>query len=75
MATKESEKKVSVIIPKGKGNEDPNFYVGVNGVNYLIPRGKKTEVPDFVAFEIERAQGAQDAKDEDAERRMAKATM
>ena len=75
MATKEAETKVPVIVPKGKGNEDPNQFVGINGVNYLIPRGKKTEVPDFVAFEIERAQGAQDAKDEDAERRMAKATM
>lgn len=46
---------VEVFIPRSDANKDPNFFVGVNGVNYILPRGKKTVVPAFVAAEIERA--------------------
>ena len=31
--------RVEVYIPRGADREDPNFFVAVNGVNYLLPRG------------------------------------
>lgn len=55
--------RVEVDIPRGAANEDPNFFVSVNGVNYLLPRGKKSLVPPEVAFEINRAKVAQEALD------------
>lgn len=55
---------VEVMIPRGFANEDPNFFVGVNGVNYILPRGKKSKVPKHVAAEIERSEKAQTAWDE-----------
>ena len=42
MATKKNDDRVEVYIPKGYANEDPNFFVSVNGVNYILPRGKRT---------------------------------
>lgn len=53
------EERVEIFIPKGYANEDPNFLVGVNGVNYLLPRGQKSLVPSCVAAEVERARKAQ----------------
>ena len=55
---------VEVSIPRGHANEDPNFFVGVNGVNYILPRGKKSMVPKHVADEIERSFRAQEAWDD-----------
>lgn len=55
----EKEERVEIFIPKGYANEDPNYLVGVNGVNYLLPRGKKSMVPVCVAQEVERARKAQ----------------
>ena len=52
--------RVEVYIPRGADREDPNFFVAVNGVNYLLPRGKKSMVPKFVAEEIERSRRAAD---------------
>lgn len=63
MATKKDER-VEVFIPKGFANEDPNYFVSVNGVNYILPKGKKSLVPEHVKAEIERAQRAQEAWDE-----------
>lgn len=54
------EKRVEVFIPRGADREDPNLFVGINGVNYLLPRGKKSKVPAAVAAEIERADRAAD---------------
>jgi hypothetical protein len=48
-------KKVEIFVPRGSDREDPNVFVGINGVNYLIPRGKKSEVPKEVAEELERS--------------------
>ena len=53
-------KRVEVFIPRGADREDPNFFVGINGVNYLLPRGKKSKVPAAVAAEIKRADLAAD---------------
>ncbi len=54
------EKRVEVFIPRGGDREDPNLFVGVNGVNYLLPRGKKSAVPPAVAAEIRRGELAAD---------------
>ena len=56
--------RVEVSVPRGGDREDPNLFVGLNGVNYLLPRGKKSAVPPEVAAEIERSERARDALDE-----------
>lgn len=56
--------RVEVFIPKGYANDDPNFFVSVNGVNYLLPRGKKSIVPPEVEYEVKRAMRAQEKQDE-----------
>ena len=55
-----AEKRVEIFIPRGGDREDPNLFVGINGVNYLLPRGKKSMVPQSVAAEIERSGRAAD---------------
>ena len=57
------DQRVEVYIPKGYGNEEPNLFVAVNGVNYLLPRGKKSLVPGWVAEEIARADRAREEQD------------
>ena len=52
------EKRIEVFVPRGSDREDPNFFVGINGVNYLLPRGKKSMVPPAVAEEIARSERA-----------------
>ena len=63
MATKKDER-VEVFIPKGFANEDPNYFVSVNGVNYILPKGKKSMVPAHIKEEIDRAFKAQEAWDD-----------
>lgn len=58
-----ADEKVEIYIPKGQANEDPNFLISVNGVNYLLPRGRKSMVPAFVAAEYNRSVEAQEALD------------
>ena len=60
--------KVEVFIPKGFGNEDPNYFVSVNGVNYVLPRGKTSRVPAAIAAEINRARKAQEKQDENVDK-------
>lgn len=60
----EKKERVEIFIPKGYAGEDPNYLVGVNGVNYLLPRGKKSLVPACVAAEIERSRKAQTLLDQ-----------
>lgn len=62
------EERVEIFIPKGYANEEPNFFVAVNGVNYLLPRGKKSLVPQAVAAEVQRAQRAQEILDSNIDR-------
>ena len=47
--------RVRLFVPLDKSNEDPNLFIGVNGVNYILPRGKYSEVPKFVADEYNRS--------------------
>lgn len=61
MANKE---RVEVFIPRAQSNEDPNFFVSVNGVSYILPRGKRSMVPQHIADEIKRSEEAQTAWDE-----------
>ena len=65
--TKVEEARVEIFIPKGMANEDPNFFVSINGKNYVLPRGKTSLVPPEVKAEIERARRAQDVLDEKIE--------
>lgn len=48
-----------VFIPRGQKNDDPNLFVSVNGKNYLLPRGQKSLVPPEVAYEVHRAERAE----------------
>ena len=61
--TKTNDGRVEVSVPRGSEREDPNLFVGVNGVNYLLPRGRKSSVPPEVAAEIERSERARDVLD------------
>ena len=65
---KTNENRVSVTIPRGGPNDEPNVFVSINGVNYLLPRGQTSEVPDFVAAEYYRAEAALAAYYDDIER-------
>ena len=60
---KMSEKRVEVSVPRGAEREDPNLFVGSNGMSYLLPKGKKSSVPAEVAQEIARSERARDALD------------
>lgn len=51
---KEPEK-VALFIPRGNANDDPNFFVGINGKITLLPRGKTSMVPPEVKAEYERS--------------------
>ena len=53
--------RVSLTIPRGDLRGDPNFFVSVNGVNYVIPRGQTVQVPVFVAEEYYRSERAKEA--------------
>ena len=68
------EKRVEVFIPRGADREDPNFFVGINGVSYLLPRGRTSLVPPEVAEEIARSERARDALDETMDRLQRAAT-
>ena len=61
--TKTNNGRVEVSVPRGAEREDPNLFVGINGVNYLLPRGRKSSVPPEVAAEIARSERARDALD------------
>ena len=68
-----NDTRVEVFIPKGYANDEPNLFVGVNGVNYLLPRGKTSLVPPEVAEEVKRAVRAQETMDEHIDEMVSKA--
>ncbi len=72
-ATTKKDKRVEVYIPRGAANDEPNLFVGVNGVNYILPRGKKSMVPPHVKAEIERSFAAQNTMDERVDELLQKA--
>lgn len=67
-----TNERVEVFIPRGQANEDPNLFVAVNGVSYLLPRGKTSLVPPEIAAEIERANRAENKRDENIDSMLAK---
>ena len=66
--------RVEVAVPRGAEREDPNLFVGINGVSYLLPRGRTSLVPPEVAEEIARSERARDALDETMDRLQRAAT-
>ncbi len=62
-------KRVEVYIPRAGAHEDPNFFVSVNGKNYLLPKGQTSAVPPEVKEEIERSMRAQNLMDENIDAR------
>lgn len=61
--TTPEEELEEIFIPRGQANDDPNYFVSVNGVNYIMPKGKKSKVPKHIADEIKRSWEAQEALD------------
>ena len=62
------DEKVEIFVPKGYANDEPNLFIGVNGVNYLLPKGKSSMVPKAVAEEFYRSQKAQETRDSNSEK-------
>lgn len=56
--------RVEISLPRPGEREDPNLFVGINGVSYLLPRGKRSSVPPEVAAELRRSERARDRLDE-----------
>lgn len=62
---KEPEK-VELFVPRGQAGDEPNLFIGVNGVGYLLPRGVTSMVPPWVAKEYRLSQYAQNIQDENS---------
>lgn len=73
MATTKNDDRVELYIPRGAANDEPNFFIGVNGVNYVLPRGKKSMVPPHVKAEYDRSVAAQNTMDERVDELLQKA--
>ena len=58
------KERIEVSVPRGAERDDPNLFVGINGMSYLLPKGKKSSVPPEVAWEIARSERARDALDQ-----------
>ena len=69
MANKRNMKTVN--LPRARGSEAREVFVGVNGINYLIPKGQAVAVPECVADELNRAAAAERFMDEEKDRRRA----
>lgn len=67
------EEYVDLFIPKGYANDDPNFFISVNGKNFILPKGKTSKVPPYVKEEYDRAMRAQEALDAKSEALLEKA--
>ena len=58
-ASKPTEDRVEIFVPRVSGNTDPNLIIVLNGKNYVLPKGQKSIVPKAVAEEYERSKRAQ----------------
>lgn len=54
------EKMKTVLIPKGRKNEENFVLVSVNGRNFKIMKGVEVQVPEFVAQVLENARMMED---------------
>lgn len=68
IAESPKEEKVEIFVPKGYANDEPNMFIGVNGVNYILPKGKSSKVPKAVADEFYRSQKASEIRDSNSEK-------
>lgn len=68
IAEEPKEEKVEIFVPKGYANDEPNLFIGVNGVNYILPKGKSSKVPKAVADEFYRSQKASEIRDSNSEK-------
>lgn len=51
--------RVALFVPRADSSkDDPNVFIGLNGVNYVIPRGVTSMVPRCVAEEYMRSEEA-----------------
>ena len=64
---------VNLTVPKGYANDEPNFFISVNGKNFLLPKGKTSKVPPYIKEEYDRAMRAQEALDAKSEALLEKA--
>ena len=62
--TMPASNRVEITLPRPGEREDPNLFVGINGVSYLLPKGKRSSVPPEVAEELHRSERARDRLDE-----------
>ena len=62
-----TEKRVEVFVPRGEIHDEPNLFVGVNGVSYLLPKGQTSLVPEAVARELTLSGKAQQRRDRNME--------
>ena len=58
---------VEIFIPRGSDRDDPNHFIGINGVNYLLPKGKTSTVPAHVAAEYRRSLAAEELRHKNAQ--------
>lgn len=61
------DERVELFIPRGSDTDDPNLFIGINGINYILPKGKKSMVPPEVAAEYYRSRKAVERQDENIE--------
>ena len=73
MATTNKEGYVDLFIPKGYANDEPNYFISINGKNFILPKGKTSKVPQYVKDEYDRAMRAQEALDQKSEALLEKA--
>ena len=73
-ATVKEEERVEIYIEKGYANDDPNLFVGLNGVNYVLPKGETSLVPKAVADEVYRSRRATRVQDKNIDAMKAKAS-
>ena len=71
--TENNIKYVDLYVDKGFGNDDPNEFISINGVNYVLPKGKTSKVPPHVKEEYERSRKAKAALDDKIELLLGKA--
>ena len=73
MAATNKEGYVDLFIPKGYANDEPNYFISINGKNFILPKGKTSKVPPYVKDEYDRAMRAQEALDAKSEALLEKA--
>lgn len=53
--TKKAAEKVTVRVDRNSDREEPDVFVGVNGVNILFPKNEDVSVDPAIKYEIERS--------------------